>query len=183
MHLGHFGPFLFFLQLLDTDETVTGIDSILQSLIDRYKDAPQLKLVLCGSYVEIMKSLLARESPLYGRVDLTIDLEPTDYYESVMFYPTFSSEDKMRLYSVFGGIPYYNRLVDPVLSVRENIIELPFDKTGKYYFDDSKTRTNGEYDTVAVDLIGYVFYESKFHKEPVSLAMIHEEIKQLQTAG
>ena len=315
-------------------ETVTGIDSILQSLIDRYKDTTHLKLVLCGSYVEIMKSLLARENPLYGRVDLAIDLKPMDYYESAMFYPTFSSEDKVRIYSVFGGIPYYNRLVDPALSVRENIQELisapgarlenevsmylkseiskiananevfealskgfskysdllsqshvssgptlvdvleklirmevvekqapindadnrrksgyfivdnlslfyyryifrflsqrnvldedvfydryinedfetqyvprifenickqylirqnrageiepPFDKIGKYYYDDPKTRSNGEFDTVTDDPLGYIFYESKFRREPVSLAMIHEEIKQVQTTG
>lgn len=315
-------------------ETVTGIDSILQSLIDRYKDTTHLKLVLCGSYVEIMKSLLARENPLYGRVDLAIDLKPMDYYESAMFYPTFSSEDKVRIYSVFGGIPYYNRLVDPALSVRENIQELisapgarlenevsmylkseiskiananevfealskgfskysdllsqshvssgptlvdvleklmrmevvekqapindadnrrksgyfivdnlslfyyryifrflsqrnvldedvfynryinedfetqyvprifenickqylirqnragkiepPFDKIGKYYYDDPKTRSNGEFDTVTDDPLGYIFYESKFRREPVSLAMIHEEIKQVQATG
>ena len=315
-------------------ETVTGIDSILQSLIDRYKDTTHLKLVLCGSYVEIMKSLLARENPLYGRVDLAIDLKPMDYYESAMFYPTFSSEDKVRIYSVFGGIPYYNRLVDPALSVRENIQELisapgarlenevsmylkseiskiananevfealskgfskysdllsqshvssgptlvdvleklirmevvekqapindadnrrksgyfivdnlslfyyryifrflsqrnvldedvfydryinedfetqyvprifenickqylirqnragkiepPFDKIGKYYYDDPKTRSNGEFDTVTEDPLGYIFYESKFRREPVSLAMIHEEIKQVRATG
>ena len=315
-------------------ETVTGIDSILQSLIDRYKDTTHLKLVLCGSYVEIMKSLLARENPLYGRVVLAMDLKPMDYYESAMFYPSFSSEDKVRLYSVFGGIPYYNRLIDPALSVRENIQELisapgarlenevsmylkseiskiananevfealskgfskysdllsqshvssgptlvdvleklirmevvekqapindadnrrksgyfivdnlslfyyryifrflsqrnvldedvfydryinedfetqyvprifenickqylirqnragkiepPFDKIGKYYYDDPKTRSNGEFDTVTEDPLGYIFYESKFRREPVSLAMIHEEIKQVQTTG
>lgn len=315
-------------------ETVTGIDSILQSLIDRYKDTTHLKLVLCGSYVEIMKSLLARENPLYGRVDLAIDLKPMDYYESAMFYPSFSSEDKVRLYSVFGGIPYYNRLIDPALSVRENIQELisapgarlenevsmylkseiskiananevfealskgfskysdllsqshvssgptlvdvleklirmevvekqapindvdnrrksgyfivdnlslfyyryifrflsqrnvldedvfydryinedfetqyvprifenickqylirqnragkiepPFDKIGKYYYDDPKTRRNGEFDTVTEDPLGYIFYESKFRREPVSLAMIHEEIKQVRATG
>ena len=315
-------------------ETVTGIDSILQSLIDRYKDTTHLKLVLCGSYVELMKSLLARENPLYGRVDLAIDLKPMDYYESAMFYPSFSSEDKVRLYSVFGGIPYYNRLIDPALSVRENIQELisapgarlenevsmylkseiskiananevfealskgfskysdllsqshvssgptlvdvleklirmevvekqapindadnrrksgyfivdnlslfyyryifrflsqrnvldedvfydryinedfetqyvprifenickqylirqnragriepPFDKIGKYYYDDPKTRSNGEFDTVTEDPLGYIFYESKFRREPMSPAMIHEEIKQVQTTG
>jgi hypothetical protein len=47
-----------------------------------------------------------------------------DYYESALFYDTFSNEDKVRLYSVFGGIPYYNRLVDKKKSVKENIIEL-----------------------------------------------------------
>ena len=49
-----------------------------------------------------------------------------DYYESALFYPTFSDEDKVRLYSVFGGIPYYNRPINSQLSVRENIIELKF---------------------------------------------------------
>ena len=105
-------------------EVVQGMDSVLQALVDRYRDTSVLKLILCGSYVDVMKSLLLRENPLYGRVDRTIDLKPMDYYESALFYPTFSDEDKVRLYSVFGGIPYYNRLVNLQLSVRENIIEL-----------------------------------------------------------
>lgn len=315
-------------------ETSAGIDSILQSLIDRYRDVSSLKLILCGSYVEIMKSLLARENPLYGRVDLTIDLKPMDYYESAMFYPDFSAEDKVRLYSVFGGIPYYNRLIDASLSVKENIQELisapgarlenevsmylkseiskiananevfealskgfskysdilsqshvssgptlidildklirmevvekqapindadnrrrsgyfiidnlslfyyryifrflsqrsvldedvfydryiredfetqyvprafesicrqylirqnragrirpAFDKIGKYYYDDPRTRTNGEFDTVTEDPQGYIFYESKFRKESLSPAMIGEEIRQVRATG
>ena len=47
-----------------------------------------------------------------------------DYYESAMFYKDFSDEDKVRLYSVFGGIPYYNRLIDSDMSVKDNIINL-----------------------------------------------------------
>lgn len=43
---------------------------------------------------------------------------------SARFYPDYSPEDKVRLYSVLGGIPAYNRLVDQAMSVRENIIEL-----------------------------------------------------------
>lgn len=93
-------------------ETTVGLDSILQSLIDKYRDSSELKLILCGSYVDIMKSLLESQNPLYGRVDLTIDLKQMDYYESAMFYPSFSNEDKVRLYSVFGDIPYYNKLID-----------------------------------------------------------------------
>ena len=71
-----------------------------------------------------MTSLLEKENPLYGRVDLTIDLKQMDYYESSLFYPNYSAEDKVRIYSVFGGIPYYNRLIDDSKSVKENIIEL-----------------------------------------------------------
>ncbi len=105
-------------------ESVKGLDSILQALIDKYRDTSKLKLVILGSYVEVMKSLLEHANPLYGRVDLTIDLKQMDYYESSLFYPAFSNEDKVRIYSVFGGIPYYNRLIDDSKSVKENIIEL-----------------------------------------------------------
>lgn len=105
-------------------KAVKGLDSVMQALLDHYRDEANLSLVICGSYVEVMRSLLEVENPLYGRIDVTIDLKPMDYFESALFYPSFSAEDKVRLYSVFGGIPYYNRLIDPALSVRENIIEL-----------------------------------------------------------
>lgn len=103
---------------------VKGLDSILQSLVDTYRERAHVKLVLCGSYVDVMKSLLEHANPLYGRVDVTISLKAMDYYDSAKFYPGFTAEDKVRLYSVFGGIPYYNRLIDQKKSVRENIIEL-----------------------------------------------------------
>lgn len=105
-------------------DVVSGMDSILQALLDTYRDRSQLSLVLCGSYVNVMKSLFSQENPLYGRIDLKLNLQPMDYLDSAQFYSNFSNEDKIRLYSVFGGIPYYNRLIDPRESVRENIIRL-----------------------------------------------------------
>lgn len=105
-------------------DVMKGMDSILQVLLDEYRDRSHLSLILCGSYVEVMKSLLERDNPLYGRIDLKINLQPMDYYESAQFYPERSCEDKVRLFSVFGGIPYYNRLIDKNASVRENLIHL-----------------------------------------------------------
>ena len=105
-------------------KTIMGIDSILQSLIDSYKDDSKMSLILLGSYVDIMKNILNSSNPLYGRVDLTLNLKPMDYYDSSLFYQTFSNEDKIKLYSVFGGIPYYNKLIDERKSVKENIIDL-----------------------------------------------------------
>lgn len=105
-------------------ENAKGLDSILQSLIDHYKDTSNMKFIVCGSYVDTMKALLEKQNPLYGRIDLTLNLKQMDYYESALFYPEFTEEDKVRLFSVFGGIPYYNRLIDGQKSVRENIIEL-----------------------------------------------------------
>ena len=105
-------------------DAVKGMDSILQALIDTYRGRSKLSLVVCGSYVEVMKSLLEKENPLYGRIDLKINLRPMDYLDSARFYPGFSDEDKVRLFSVFGGIPYYNRLIDQGATVRENLVEL-----------------------------------------------------------
>ncbi len=105
-------------------KTVMGLDSILQSLIDRFRDTSRMKLILCGSFVDTMKQLLLHHNPLYGRISLVLNLKPMNYLESAEFYPSFSHEDKVRLYSVFGGIPYYNQMIDENRSVRENIMEL-----------------------------------------------------------
>ncbi len=315
-------------------ENVKGLDSIIQALVDKYRDDSKLKLIILGSYVEIMKSLLEKNSPLYGRSDLVIDLKQMDYYESALFYPNMTNEDKVRIYSVFGGVPYYNRLVDDKKSAKENIIDLiaspgarlenevsmylnteiskivnanevfealargfsrfsdilsqshvsssptladvldklmrmeivekkapindennkkksgyyicdnlslfyyryifkyssqlkimdpemfydkyvekdfeesyvphrfeeictqylirqnrlgaiepVIEKIGKYYYDDPKTRTNGEFDVVTLDDKGYVFYEVKFRKKKTSKEVIENEINQVKATG
>lgn len=104
--------------------TIKGIDSIIQSLVDKYKDSSNMSFIILGSFVDIMKSLLLHSNPLYGRIDFTIELKEMNYYDSSLFYPNFSNEDKVRIYSVFGGIPYYNSLLDDSKSVKENIINL-----------------------------------------------------------
>ena len=105
-------------------DTIKGLDSILQSLIDKYSKSSNLKIIICGSFIDSMKSLLSNQNPLFGRVDLVLNLKQMDYYDSSLFYSSFSNEDKIRLYSVFGGVPYYNRLINTNKSVKENIIEL-----------------------------------------------------------
>lgn len=105
-------------------ENIKGMDSILQAMIDKYRNSAKLTFIILGSFVEIMRNLMEPSNPLYGRIDLTINLKPMDYYESTEFYPSFSEEDRIKIYSVFGGIPYYNRLVDDSISVEENLLEL-----------------------------------------------------------
>ena len=111
-------------------KVVEGLDSIIQSFIDNNKSTSKLKLILCGSYVETMKSLLSEENPLFGRFDLVMNLKAMDYYESSLFYKNFSDEDKVRLYSVFGGIPYYLGYIDKELSLAQNVDSLFFSRNG-----------------------------------------------------
>lgn len=66
----------------------------------------------------------------------------------------FFYEDKVKIYSVFGGVLYYNRFIDDNISVEENLkkeIEPVLYKIGKYYYDDPKNRVNGEFDVVTLN--------------------------------
>lgn len=58
-----------------------------------------------------------------------------------------------------------------------------FEKIGKYYYDDPVERKNGEFDIVTLDDKGYIFYEAKFRKEPVTEQMIENEIVQVKQTG
>ena len=104
--------------------TIIGLDSIIQNVIDEYRHKSKLKLILCGSFVDVMKNILEYENPLYGRFETIVDLKQMDYYDASKFYINYSPEDKIALYSVFGGIPFYNFLIDEEQSVEENIINL-----------------------------------------------------------
>ncbi|MBQ9275902.1 MAG: ATP-binding protein [Succinivibrio sp.] len=104
-----------------------GLDSVLQALLERFAHS-RLKLILCGSYIEVMRSLSDGKSPLFGRSSLTIHLPPLDYYDSARFYPALSAADKVRMYSALGGIPYYNAQVDDKLSFEEIICNLIIDR-------------------------------------------------------
>lgn len=103
---------------------VEAIDSFFQIAIDKYHSSSKMKLILCGSYIETMKSLVDSQAPLYGRFTHIIDLKPFDYYEASLFYPDISKEKKFEFYSVFGGVPFYLSLLNPKKSLQENIEQI-----------------------------------------------------------
>ena len=45
-----------------------GLDSIIQKSIDTYKNKSKLKVVLLGSYIDIMSKLNHSDQPLFGRI-------------------------------------------------------------------------------------------------------------------
>ena len=100
------------------------LDSIIQTIVDEYKNKCHLKFILCGSYVAVMEEILSSKNPLYGRFSIKINVRQMNYYDSAKFYPLMTNEDKVAIYSVFGGVPYYNQFIDDKLSVEENIINL-----------------------------------------------------------
>ncbi len=105
-------------------EFIDGCDSKLQEIIDSHAMNSNIKFFLLGSSISAMKEIQEHESPLYMRFHSSILLKQMDYYDSSKFYPSYSSEDKVRVYAAFGGVPYYNAQINDSLSVKENIIRI-----------------------------------------------------------
>ena len=103
---------------------VEGLDSIIQNKIDMYKYTSQLKLIISGSQIDIMRDMLEYAHPLYGRFSEIINLKEHNYLDTSKYYTSYSLEDKVMLYSAFGGEPLFNSKIIETESAVENIIEL-----------------------------------------------------------
>lgn len=104
------------------------VDAYFRDFIDNAGN--NITLIISGSAIRVMKSLLEKDNPLYKRFSLEIPLGELGYLESSLFYPEKSIREKIELYSVFGGIPMILSHIDPGLSVQENISRLLLDRDG-----------------------------------------------------
>ena len=108
--------------------------SILQHLIDHQLKDGKLFLILCGSYMGFMeKEVLSSKSPLFGRRTAQLHMKPFDYRMSMEFLKDFSPEEKLILYSVFGGTAMYLQQIDSHRTVQENIQNLFLKPMGYLY--------------------------------------------------
>lgn len=101
--------------------------------------------------------------------------------DSDVFFDRYIAEDFESHY-----VPHVFESICRQYLIRRNRrggFEVPFDRIGKYYYDDPRTRTNGEFDVVTEDPNGYVFYEVKFRKAPVTQKMVDDEIAQVEATG
>ena len=99
------------------------IKSILQHAIDHlWKKNKNIFLILCGSSVSFMESdIMGRKSPLHDRQTSSMEVVPFDYYESSLFYPSYTNEQKLIAYGILGGVPRYLEAFDDSVSIEENI--------------------------------------------------------------
>ena len=101
--------------------------------------------------------------------------------DSDIFYKKYIEKDFEEYY-----LPHMFENVCRQYLIRKNKageIEPVIENIGKYFYDNPEKRTNGEFDIVTEDESGYVSYEVKFRKKPVSDEMIDEEIEQVKATG
>jgi AAA+ ATPase superfamily predicted ATPase len=77
-------------------------------------------LVITGSLVGVMLGeVLGGGSPLYARARLRLRVDPLGYGYVGCFAPSLGPEDRVRLYALVGGVPFYLCLLRGVASVDE----------------------------------------------------------------
>lgn len=107
------------------------VDSIFQNIIDNR--IHHINLILSGSHIGMMKDLLEEGNSLYGRFRSVICLRELNYLDASCFYPDLSPYEKIAFYSVFGGSPFVNELLDPKKTLRENICSTILDERNAVY--------------------------------------------------
>ena len=104
------------------------VDSLFQAIIDSLP--AHVKIVLCGSYVTVMRELLEEANPLFGRFTAILHVEDFDYFDAARFFPDKHPYDKVAFYGLFGGSPYVLSTLDYVETPAENMMRLLLPETG-----------------------------------------------------
>jgi AAA+ ATPase superfamily predicted ATPase len=95
--------------------------SALQYAWDQHFQKSEIAIVLCGSHVRVMETLLSRQSPLFGRMTAQWHLEPLLFSSLAEFFPHWDVDARVAAYAVLGGIPAYLNWLDPELDLIGNI--------------------------------------------------------------
>lgn len=131
-----------FQRFLDVDEVAP---SIIQEMIDEYKDESKMTLTVIGSSIGMMKSMFESSAPLYGRRTGQIWLDPLSFQYATEFLHG-NSREMLKYYSVFGGTPKYLEFVEKNKSLGENIEDSILSSSSILY-DEPETLLSTELDS------------------------------------
>ncbi|MEA3293587.1 MAG: ATP-binding protein [Euryarchaeota archaeon] len=97
------------------------IESIFQKIYDEVISNSEIYLILCGSSVSMMESLLGYKSPLYGRRTGQWLVEPLRFKDACKFFARYDMLNCIRSYAILGGIPFYLSMFNDNITLMENI--------------------------------------------------------------
>ncbi len=95
--------------------------SALQHAWDQHFKNSRLILLLSGSHVHTMETLLTQGSPLFGRFTGQWHLQPLPFGALRAFLPRWPADQRVAAYAIFGGVPAYLERLNPEQSLTENL--------------------------------------------------------------
>ena len=103
------------------------VEAEFQSIVDEVLAESNVMLILSASSVGLLKrSFFDYSSPLYGRSDATLNLQPLSFKHLFEWFEGISPEDAVKLYAVTSGVPRYLELFegrDVEKEIRENFFD------------------------------------------------------------
>jgi AAA+ ATPase superfamily predicted ATPase len=102
-------------------EADTAMLSALQYAWDTHFQHSNLILVLCGSHIRTMETILSQQTPLFGRLTAQYRLQPFPFEVVRQFFPTWSPDAQVAVYAMVGGVPHYLSWFNADLSLSDNI--------------------------------------------------------------
>lgn len=96
--------------------------SAFQAAWDLYLKDANVMLILLGSSIGMMENeVLGYRSPLYGRRNGQIKVEPLKFKNVRHFFPQKDAEEIVRIYGCLGGVPAYLNKFDQNLPFIDNV--------------------------------------------------------------
>lgn len=112
-------PYLLPVTEADADRELTAIASVMEE----ERDASRLKLVLCGSLIAQMESLLAERGPLHGRLR-PFHLHPVAFDEARLFLAALDDPfEAFERFAVTGGMPRYLKVLGDARPIADVVCE------------------------------------------------------------
>lgn len=102
-------------------ETDSAMLSALQYAWDVHFQHSNLIVVLCGSHIRTMETILSQQTPLFGRLTAQYCLQPFPFEVLRQFFPQWSPEAQVAAYAIVGGVPHYLSWFAPNQSLADNI--------------------------------------------------------------
>ncbi len=102
-------------------EESKSIPSTFQYIWDEILTDSKIMLILMGSSISTMESLMSYKNPLYGRRTAQIRLSTLGFFHLREAFPRYSWEELVKVYGVIDGIPAYLQHFDDSMSVEDNI--------------------------------------------------------------
>jgi AAA+ ATPase superfamily predicted ATPase len=100
------------------------LPSLLQRAWDHTLKGTNLFLILTGSLAGIIqRSALDYQSPLYGRATAKLKLQALSFGTLRALLPAMTTEQRVAVYAITGGIPAYLELIDDTNNIIENLRE------------------------------------------------------------
>lgn len=98
------------------------VPSLIQKAWDHHLKESNVFLVLMGSLAGIIqRTALDYQSPLYGRATARLKLQPLSFGALAAMLPNYTSEQRVAVYTITGGVPAYIELFDDTLNILQNL--------------------------------------------------------------